>query len=106
MGFIGGFSPIVWGIFLKTGGTARGFDVAVFQWFFVSVAAGAVLLSSLLARLPEDKGHSVEPILIGNAILIPFRAATYLVNLIDLRSLGAEKSKPAARVDSGAETRD
>jgi hypothetical protein len=104
--FIGGFSPIVWGLFLKSGGAARGFDTAVFQWFFVSVAVGAIVLSSLLARLPEDKGHSVEPILIGNAILNPFRAATYLVNLIDLRSLGAEKLKPAARVDPDAKTRD
>ena len=104
--FIGGFSPILWGLFLKSGGSGSGFDAAVFQWFFVSVAVGAVVLSLLLARLPEEKGHSVEPILIGNAILSPFRAATYLVNLIDLRNLGAEKRPPTERVDPGTETRD
>ncbi len=104
--FIGGFSPILWGFFLKAGGPARGFDAAVFQWFFVSVAVGAVVLSSLHARLSEDKSQPVEPILIGNAILRPFRAATYLVNLIDLRNLGAGPPKPAERVDPGAETRD
>jgi hypothetical protein len=104
--FIGGFSPILWGHFLKHGDAARGFDVGVFQWFFVSVAVGALLLSPLIARLPEEKGHSVEPILIGNAILNPFRAVTYLVNLIDLRSVGREPAKPAVRVDPGAETRD
>jgi hypothetical protein len=38
--------------------------------------------------------------------LRPFRAATYRVNLIDLRHLGAENPQPAERVDPGAETRD
>jgi len=42
-------------------------------------------LSSLLARLPEDKAHPVNPILIGNAILRPFQAVTYLVNLVEPR---------------------
>ena len=104
--FIGGFSPIIWGHFLKQGDTAGTFDATVFQWFFVSVALGALALSPLIARLPEEKGHPVEPILIGNAILNPIRAVTYLVNLIDLRSLGRESGKPVERVDAGKETRD
>ena len=92
---IGGLSPIVWGVFLKSGeGATRGLDVTVFQWFFVSVVVGALALLSLLGRLPEEKGQSVEPILIGNAILHPFRAMTYLANLVDWRSL---HSAPAAR---------
>ena len=83
---IGGVSPMLWGFFLKGGeGTGRGIDAGVFQWFFVSVVAGAVVLSSLLARLHEEKGQSVEPIMIGNAILHPFRAMTYLVNLVEPR---------------------
>ena len=65
-----------------------------------------ILLSSMHARLSEDKSQPVEPILIGNAILRPFRAATYLVNLIDLRHLGTENPIPPERVDPGAETRD
>ncbi|MBI4625601.1 MAG: hypothetical protein HY736_20575 [Verrucomicrobia bacterium] len=102
--FVGGFSPIGWGLFLKTGeGAASGFDVAVFQWFFVSVVVTAIVLSPLLARLPEDRGHPVEPILIGNAILRPFRAATYLVNLIDVRSLRVEE--PVARVEPEVQKR-
>lgn len=81
---LGGLSPILWGLLLKSeGGAARGLDVGVFQWFFCSVAVGAVVLSSLVARLPEEKGHPVDPIMIGNAILRPFRAVTYLVSLVE-----------------------
>jgi hypothetical protein len=104
--FIGGFSPIIWGIFLKRGDSVGAFDAAVFQWFFVSVAVGALVLSPLVARLPEEKGHPVEPILIGNAILNPIRAVTYLVNLIDLRSIGRGAATPPERVDAPAQTRD
>jgi hypothetical protein len=91
---IGGLSPIVWGVFLKSGEGGRGIDVEVFQWFFVSVVVGALALSSLLGRLPEEKGQPVDPILIGNAILRPFRAATYLVNLVEPRSLVQRKTPP------------
>ena len=79
---IGGMSPVIWGLLLK-GGEGRGVDAGMFRWFFVSVLGGAVVLSSLIARLPEDKGHPVEPIVIGNAILRPFRAMTYLASLVE-----------------------
>jgi hypothetical protein len=52
----------------------------------------SLAISPFVARLPEEKGQPVDPILIGNAILRPFRAMTYLVNLVDLRGL----QKPAA----------
>jgi MFS family permease len=90
---IGGVSPVVWGLFLKTGdGASRGIDPEIFQWFFVSVVVGSVALFSLFGRLPEAKGQPVDPILIGNAILRPFRAMTYLVNLVEPRSAPPEKS--------------
>lgn len=79
---LGGVSPVVWGLLLK-GGEGRGVDAAMFQWFFVSVIVGAAVLSSLVARLPEDKAHPAEPIVIGNAILRPFRAMTYLASLVE-----------------------
>jgi hypothetical protein len=83
---IGGLSPVIWGIFLKSGdGAARGINPDVFQWFFVSVVVGAIVISMFLGRLPEEKGQPVDPILIGNAILRPFRAMTYLVNLVEPR---------------------
>ena len=83
---IGGTSPVLWGMLLKSDdGAARSLDLEVFQWFFVSVVVGALVLSPLIARLPEEKGQTVDPILIGNAILRPFRAMTYLVNLVEPR---------------------
>ncbi|MBL9206056.1 MAG: hypothetical protein JNN01_13275 [Opitutaceae bacterium] len=92
---MGGLAPIIWGLFLKgTPGTGPAINEAVFQWFFISVLVSVVLLSWLVARLPEDKSLAVEPLVIGNAVLRPFRAATYLINLIDLKSLQAPNSPP------------
>ncbi len=90
----GGLSPIIWGLVLKTeaGGLRASIDVNVFQLFFLFVLAGVVVLSSLLARLTEDKDSPVDSLVIGNAVLRPFRAATYLVSLVDLREL--EKAPP------------
>jgi MFS family permease len=86
---IGGCAPILWGLVLKSIGPdgSPGIDAGLFQWFFASVFASACILSVLVARLHEDTKTPVEPIIIGNAILNPFRAASYLVNLIDARSL-------------------
>lgn len=85
---LGGCAPILWGVFLKDStGPRPAIDVGVFQIFFVVVLFSAVALSSLVARLPEDTRTPVEPLVIGNAILRPFRAVTYLVNLIDLDAL-------------------
>ena len=95
---IGGVSPVVWGIFLRTGeGAARGINAEVFQWFFMTVVIGAIVLSSLLGKLPEEKGQPVDPILIGNAILRPFRAMTYLVNLVEPRSLVEPRKKDGSK---------
>jgi MFS family permease len=104
--FMGGLAPIGWGLFLRGGDGPRAMNTDVFQWFFVVVVVAAVVLSSLYARLPEDKGQPVDPILIGNAILRPFRAMTYLVNLIDPRSLrksgGPKPEGEAAKPDPEA----
>ena len=84
----------MWGLFLKEGdGALRSINAGAFQWFFVSVVLGAIVLSSLIARLPEEKGQSVDPILIGNAILRPIQAVTYLVNLVEPRSLRKKDPK-------------
>ena len=95
---IGGCAPILWGLVLKSAGPdgAPGIDAGLFQWFFASVLASACVLSVLMARLHEDTKTPVEPIIIGNAILNPFRAASYLVNLIDARSLVKKNEAPKA----------
>jgi hypothetical protein len=86
---IGGCAPILWGLLLKSVGTdgAPTVDVGLFQWFFATVVAVACVLSVLIARLNEDTKTHVDPIIIGNAVLNPFRAASYLVNLIDAKSI-------------------
>lgn len=89
----GGLSPILWGLVLKSESAfGAAIDVNVFQLFFLFMLAGVVVLSSLMARLSEDKETQVDSLVIGNAVLRPFRAATYLVSLVDLRELG--KSPP------------
>jgi MFS family permease len=94
---IGGLSPVVWGLFLKGEGSASGINTDVFQWFFVSVVVGSIAISYLLGRLPEEKGQPVDPILIGNAILRPFRAVTYLVNLVEPRPTRKDMGSSGAR---------
>jgi hypothetical protein len=86
--FCGGLSPTIWGLLLKDGQAgSRAIDVEVFQWFFVTVVGGAAVLLPFFLRLPENRDEKVEPLQIGGAILRPLRAATALVNLIDLRGL-------------------
>ena len=85
---LGGCAPILLGLVLKSTGPdgAPGIDAGMFQWFFAGVLASACVLSVIVARLAEDTATPVEPIIIGNAILNPFRAVSYLVNLVDLQS--------------------
>jgi MFS family permease len=87
--FLGGCAPILWGLVLKSTGAdgAPMINAVIFQVFFATVLASACCLSILVARLPEESKVSVEPIIITNAIMNPFRAASYLASLIDLQSL-------------------
>lgn len=94
--FLGGCSPILWGLYLKTGEGGTGLDVEVFAWFFAFVLLSCCFLSWSISRMPEEKGMSGEPLMIGNAILRPFRAASYLVNLIDLNPPAGATKPPAA----------
>ena len=80
---LGGFSPVLWGLLLRGGDSETGLNVVAFEWFFFCVMAGAVLLSWRMARIHEEKGEPADPIMIGNAILRPFRAMTYLANLVE-----------------------
>jgi hypothetical protein len=92
----GGLSPILWGFVLKTEGAGgSGIDVPMFQVFFLIVLASVVILSSLMARLPEDTEHPADSLVIGHAVLRPFRAATYLAHLIDLKGPGEKTDPPS-----------
>ena len=91
---LGGISPVLWGFLLRQGDLeTRGMNIVAFEWFFACVVGGAVVLSWLLARLHEEKGEPADPIMIGNAILRPFRAMTYLVNLVEPSPPKKEKTK-------------
>jgi hypothetical protein len=81
--FLGGVSPVVWGLFLKRGDTIA-IDPLAFQLFFVTVFIGAVFLVWRVARLNETSERVTEPLLIGGGILRSLRAVTFLINLIDL----------------------
>ena len=98
---IGGLSPVVWGIFLKSGeGPTRGINTDVFQWFFVTVIVGGTLASYVMSRLPEEKGQPVSPILIGNAILL----VLYLLLIGRAMVITANASTVFARLLAGAIT--
>lgn len=95
--FLGGCAPIIWGLFLKETKVdgSPGIDAGVFQWFFVCLLVSVSILSVLIARLKEDTKTHVEPLIIGNALLRPFRAASYLVNLIDLAGVTGRRDDTA-----------
>lgn len=87
----GGLSPIGWGLMLKAEhASGAAIDVNAFQLFFLFVVASVVILSSLMARLKEENPAAVQSLVIGNAIFRPFRAATYLASLVDLRTVAQE----------------
>ena len=89
--FIGGLSPVVWGLVLKGGGSMPTLNLAAFQWFFVVTLDGSVVLVMLVGRLVEKPGH-VDPILEGSWFFRPFRVVTSLIML-------AEPARPAAQKD-------
>ena len=102
----GGLAPIVWGLFLRSESAAgAGLDVSVFGWFFVSGFVSACAISWLAARLPEDRSAPVEPLMIGNAVLRPMRAMTYLVNLVDVGRPSSTTRADASSGTSPADTR-
>jgi MFS family permease len=80
--FSGGFSPVLWGLVLKGDTAAPSVNVAVFQVFFAVSLLGFAGLLAWSDRLEEKAGH-VEPLLEGGWLMLPFRAVTYLVNLVE-----------------------
>jgi len=93
---LGGLSPILLGLILR-GETIAGeptINTTAFQGFFISLILSLSVLSFFMARLREDRSIEVEPLVIGNALFRPFRAASYLVNLVDLKSVALKAEKP------------
>ena len=59
---------------------------------FIDVDGDGLGDSVVELKLAEDKDAPVESLVIGNAIFRPFRAATYLASLIDLREVSPPSS--------------
>ena len=88
--FLGGCSPVVWGLFMKAPGDLPNINVPVFAAFFVVLMVSSLILLTQLRRLPEKTG-AVEPLLQGSWLLRPFRGVANLINLIEWPS---DKSDP------------
>lgn len=79
--FLGGFSPVIWGLFLR-GDDSGAVDIGVLEIFFVFTLVCSFGLFLLVRRLEEKVGH-VEPLLEGSWLFRPFRAMTFLITLIE-----------------------
>ncbi|HYC72660.1 MAG TPA: hypothetical protein VEB66_15730 [Opitutaceae bacterium] len=80
--FLGGLSPVLWGMFLKGGDHAPSVDPEAFRIFFWAVLGGSLALVAAVGSLEEKAGH-VDPLLGGGWLLRPFRAMTNLINLVE-----------------------
>ncbi len=95
--FIGGCTPVLWGLFLKVPGEVPAIDAKVFAGFYASLLVVCVGLLFFVRRLPEIAGP-VGPIFQGSWVLRPFRAVATLVNLIEDEPTKDEDKK----LDSGS----
>lgn len=80
--FIGGCSPVIWGLFLQGHGDVQGINVRAFEVFFLSLFVVCLVLMPLLHKLPEKAGVPGPP-LQGGWMLRPFRAVANLINLVE-----------------------
>jgi MFS family permease len=80
--FLGGCSPVLWGLFLKGGTDGTTLSVPVFIAFFTSLLVGCFVLLALLDSLPEKAGRA-DPLINGTWLIRPFRSMANLINLIE-----------------------
>ena len=80
--FIGGCSPVLWGLFMKGQGDATKVNMVAFEVFFAVLLITASGLFWFVRRLPEKTG-TADPLLQGGWMLRPFRGVASLINLIE-----------------------
>ncbi len=80
--FLGGCSPVLWGLFMKGPSEAQPVNVPVFQAFFASLLLTTAVLFWVVRRLPEKTGPAY-PLLQGGWLLRPFRGVGNLINLVE-----------------------
>lgn len=80
--FIGGCTPVLWGVFMKVPDDRPAVNVPVFEAFFISLIVVCAILMVVINRLPEKAGE-VAPWLQGSWGLRPFRAIANVINLAE-----------------------
>jgi MFS family permease len=91
---VSGFSPAIWGMFIKGHTDAPSVDVVAFQGFFVVAIACALFVGVRVTRLPAHAGAGGQA-LFGGVNLRAFRGFTSLASLVP-------PAEPAARSDKKA----
>lgn len=89
--FVGGCTPVLWGLFLKVPGPVPAVNVAAFEVFFGTLLLLSLVLLFTLNRLPEGT-HPAGPIYQGSWVWRPFRAVATLVNLAEPEAAGRRKA--------------
>lgn len=82
--FIGGLSPIFWGLFLRGEGPTPTMNTTAFEVFFAFVLVAQLVLLWNVRYLRAAKSD-VEPIVLAGALGRPIRSLSFLVNLADYR---------------------
>ncbi|CAM9824004.1 unnamed protein product [Phaeothamnion confervicola] len=90
--FLGGISPVFWGLFLKAPDSDRAVSEPVFAGFFVVIMLVMLTLACTLRHLP-DRVRPVAPLMQGAWLLRPLRGLASLINLV-------EKDPPKDRTDA------
>jgi MFS family permease len=90
--FIGGCSPVIWGLFMKTEGSSNPVNVPVFELFFVSLVVVCLALLVWLTRLPEKVGGG-GAMLQGGWTLRPFRSVANIITLVEKTPAKSEPPK-------------
>ena len=80
--FLGGCSPVLWGLFMKGPDEAHPVNVAVFGAYFATLLLTSAVLFWLVRRLPEKTGPAY-PLLQGGWLLRPYRGLANLISLVE-----------------------
>lgn len=82
--FLGGLSPIIWGLFLRGEGPTPTMNTTAFQIYFVFLLVSQLILLWNVRYLRAAKTDQ-EPIFVSGTLGRPIRSMGFLVNLIDMR---------------------
>lgn len=88
--FLGGLSPIIWGLFLREGGAVPAMNTTAFQVFFAFVLVSHLILAWNVRFLRAAKTDA-KPIILAGAMGRPIRSLSTLADLVIQRSPKSKK---------------